>query len=78
MLLANPGLKSTGWKVCEIKLISREATTTTTTTSETTVTTTATPGPQTTTKTATLEPSTFTILSVNNFFHSHTLTIFDQ
>ena len=45
MLLANPGLKSTGWNVCKIDLISpvpETTTTTTTTTAQTTTTTTTT------------------------------------
>ena len=37
MLLANPGLKSTGWNVCEIKLMSPVPETTTTTTTTTTL-----------------------------------------
>ena len=75
MLLANPGLKSTGWNVCEIKLISPETTTTTTTTLRTIATsktTTRTPGPPTTpttTATVTRRQSTFAILRINNFFH---------
>ena len=60
MLLANPGLKSTGWNVCEIKLnyhVPKSTTTTTTTTSQTTTT------PATTTTTTT-RPGTF------HFFNS--------
>ena len=58
MLVANPGLKSTGFNVCEIKLISPVSETTTTkTTSQTTMTTT-------TTTTTTTRPGTF------HFFNS--------
>ena len=80
MLLANPGLKSIGWNVCEVKLISpvpetttttmtptiREATTVTPATTATTTTTTAT-----TTITTTTTPTISTNLSVYNFpFHT--------
>ena len=43
MLLANPGLKSTGWNVCEIKLMSPVPETTTTSTTTTTTSTTSAP-----------------------------------
>ena len=72
MLLANPGLKSTGWNVYDIKLISRfaEATTTTMTIREATTTTspaTTTTTTMTTTTTTTTTPTISTYLSLHNF-----------
>ena len=84
MLLANPGLKSTGRKVCEIKQISSlpETTTTTSTTTTQTKTTTTTTTTSTTTTTTTMattttirEPSTLIfslsrlLLTVLHWFH---------
>ena len=82
MLLANPGLKSTGFNVCEIKLVSpvpeTTTTTTTTTTTQTTTTTTATTTSTTTTTitmattTTKSEPSTLVFPYCLYFLQSYT------